>query len=513
MKTNILTGGLMMMLAVSCNSFLDVVPDNRTLLDSPDAVKEILVSAYPQAHYYHICEVMSDNAQEGKVSSTHSRATLNKQMYYWDDGTETTQDNPVYVWTNYYEAIAAANMALEAIEEAGDTDEYSTAKGEALVCRAFNHFILVNLFAEHYDPNKAENMLGIPYNTKPETQAIVYYTRDNLKRVYELIEEDLTKGLPLLKDETYEVPKYHFTKAAAYAFAARFYQYKGDWDKVIEYTSNVLGANPQKKLRDLRHIKNRSDKDAYQQDYFYGEHASTLLMVSAISWWARDNYSTSLRFGMTRDIYTDLYYNKNICGTSGSSATFYVTSTYTPSDAAQMRKFKELFKYNSVGSTTGKGYAVGCLLSTEEALLNRAEAYIMKHEFDLALEDINLLLSERIWVNKNDVDADFTAYRVDLAKVKAFYDNNDKYLDLAPFYASEIDEDQMSLLKCVVDWRRREFMQEGLRWFDIKRFHLPVVHEFKFTGDPAITLTGDDLRRAIQIPTEAQGFGVEPNPR
>lgn len=120
-----------MMLAVSCNSFLDVVPDNRTLLDSPDAVKEILVSAYPQAHYYHICEVMSDNAQERKVSSTHSRATLNKQMYYWDDGTETTQDNPVYVWTNYYEAIAAANMALEAIEEAGDTDEYSTAKGEA----------------------------------------------------------------------------------------------------------------------------------------------------------------------------------------------------------------------------------------------------------------------------------------------------------------------------------------------------------------------------------------------
>ncbi len=94
MKTNILTGGLMMMLAASCNSFLDVAPDNRTLLDSPDAVKEVLVSAYPQAHYYHICEVMSDNAQERKVSSTHSRATLNKQMYYWDDGTETTQDNP-----------------------------------------------------------------------------------------------------------------------------------------------------------------------------------------------------------------------------------------------------------------------------------------------------------------------------------------------------------------------------------------------------------------------------------
>ena len=81
MKTNILIGGLMMvLLAASCNSFLDVVPDNRTLFDCTDAVKEILVSAYPQAHYYHICEVMRDNAQERKVSSTHSRATIHKIM-------------------------------------------------------------------------------------------------------------------------------------------------------------------------------------------------------------------------------------------------------------------------------------------------------------------------------------------------------------------------------------------------------------------------------------------------
>ena len=62
MKTNILTGGVMMMWAVSFTSSLEVVTENRTLLDSPDAVKEILVSAYPQAHYSHICGVMRDNA-------------------------------------------------------------------------------------------------------------------------------------------------------------------------------------------------------------------------------------------------------------------------------------------------------------------------------------------------------------------------------------------------------------------------------------------------------------------
>ncbi|MFR7876864.1 MAG: RagB/SusD family nutrient uptake outer membrane protein [Butyricimonas paravirosa] len=70
------------------------------------------------------------------MSSTHSRATLNKQMYYWMTERKHHKIIP-YVWTNYYEAIAASNMALEAIEEAGDTDEYSTAKGEALVVGAF----------------------------------------------------------------------------------------------------------------------------------------------------------------------------------------------------------------------------------------------------------------------------------------------------------------------------------------------------------------------------------------
>lgn len=31
-------------LVTACNSFLDVVPDNRTELDSPEAIKELLVS-------------------------------------------------------------------------------------------------------------------------------------------------------------------------------------------------------------------------------------------------------------------------------------------------------------------------------------------------------------------------------------------------------------------------------------------------------------------------------------
>ena len=206
--------------------------------------------------------------------------------------------------------------------------------------------------------------------------------------------------------------------------------------------------------------------------------------------------------------------DKNVTGSpvTGTYATFFVISTNS-AGCARMYKFDELFIRTTIGASTGVGYAVSTLLSSEEALLNRAEAYIMKNQFDLALEDINLYLGERVRVNNDDAHADFTPYKVDLAKIKAFYDGQEAYPDLQPFYSGTISEDQMSMLKCVVDWRRKEFMQEGLRWFDIKRFHLPVVHTFEVSGEPAITLTGDDLRRAIQIPSEAQAFGVEANPR
>lgn len=515
----IVLSGILALWFSSCNSFLDTTPDNRTELNSPDAIRELLVSAYPQAHYYHVCEVMSDNVAERNITGTHSRTTLNQQMYLWSDATGTGQDNPVYVWSNYYEAIAAANIALEAVEEDGDGKEYAPIKGEALVCRAFCHFILVNLFAEHYDPAKAEQMPGIPYCTKPEKEAIVYYTRDNLKKVYDLIEEDLQTGMSLLKDETYEVPKYHFTKAAAHAFAARFYQYKGEWDSVIVHSTLALGNNPKTKLRDLRNpdLANGQwgDKDAYASKYFKVTQPSPFLMISCKSWWARDAQSFSLRYGMSKaDHAQQLFFDRNVTGSpvTGTYATFFVVST-KDDDKARMYKFNELFIYNSVGSSSGTGYTVSSLLSAEEALLNRAEAYVMKNQFDLALEDINLYLGERVRVDLNNARADFTPYKVTMAKIKGFYDNKDSYPDLEPFYASTISSDQMSMLKCVVDWRRREFMQEGMRWFDIKRFHLPVVHTFKVSGDAPATLTGNDLRRAIQIPSEAQAFGVMANPR
>jgi hypothetical protein len=498
----------------ACDDYLDVVPDNRTVLDSPESVQELLVRAYPQAHYFHICEIMSDNAGERNTSSSHSREILNDEMYRWKEGFQagTTQDTPYYIWSQNYNSIAAANQALQSISEAANPEDYQAQKGEALLCRAFNHFLLVNIFAEHYNPETADQALGIPYNTEPENVAIKYYKRNTMAETYDLIEKDLKEGLPLIDDNVYNVPKYHFTKAAAYAFASRLYLYKGDWDKTIEYANLALGENIAAKILPLNTTGFSAAAAAdYRIQYRRVDQPNILLLTSAASWWARDHTSSSLRYGMISRHRSEVYTAANVAGTS---ATYYRAWYSSTTQAYYLYKYEEYFKYSYPGATTGVGYVMGAYLTIEDVLFNRAEAYVMKNQIDDALADMYLLLSKRV----NPTSTGGVVREVALADVKSYYDNKPAYPDLKPFYKSTIGDDQMSMLKYIVDWRRKEFFLEGLRWFDIKRFHLEVTHYFdvasaKDAKIEPIVLTENDLRRAVQIPNTAQGFGVEPNPR
>ena len=125
-----------------------------------------------------------------------------------------------------YKAIAAANHALEAIEKFeadGRADEVRNARGEALLCRAYAHFMLANLFCMPYNPATADTELGVPYATEPETTLNPLYHRGTLQETYDKIEADLLEGLDLLPASYAKAPAYHFTRKAAYVFASRFY--------------------------------------------------------------------------------------------------------------------------------------------------------------------------------------------------------------------------------------------------------------------------------------------------
>ena len=190
-------------LSSSCDDFLSEVPDNRTQLDTPEKISEILVNAYPESNYMEFAETMSDNVYDsGDLTKTTIK---NSQMYNWEMVDDTDRETPSAYWDACYTAIAHANQALEAIEKQDNDPKLNPQRGEALLARAYSHFMLVTFFSQRYNPATAKTDLGIPYILKPETQLIKKYTRNSVEEVFAYIKADIEKGLPLVTSN-YKLP-------------------------------------------------------------------------------------------------------------------------------------------------------------------------------------------------------------------------------------------------------------------------------------------------------------------
>jgi len=112
----------------------------------------------------------------------------------------------------------------------------------------------------------------------------------------------------LISDESYSVPKYHMTKAALHAFASRFYLYKGDWQKVVDYSTAALGANASSKLRDLSGKYATMGLNEQVTEYSLATEPANLILTSAVTSWF-NYYQATLRYTYNSDLKKKLYNN------------------------------------------------------------------------------------------------------------------------------------------------------------------------------------------------------------
>lgn len=270
---------------VSCGDFLDKNPDLRTTLDSEEKIANILVSAYVSGSgsYQIVAELSSDNVCDRGITKNYDQ--FYEDVYEWAENVTTGNDSPRNIWSANYGCIANANQALSAIEEMGGatTAALKASKGEALLCRAYSHFVLANLFCMPYNPATADNYLGIPYMDHAETDLNPRYDRGTLKEVYEMIGKDIEEGIPLIDDTSYAVPKYHFNYKAACCFASRYYLFIQDWDNAIKYATEALTSNPTSLLRDYDAIAAIPNGTSRHQAYVQSSSSANFLVQAATS--------------------------------------------------------------------------------------------------------------------------------------------------------------------------------------------------------------------------------------
>lgn len=516
----------------SCDDYLDKMPDNRTELDETSKIQDMLVSCYPTTHYAAIAEFESDNTDHMDVLGYTSYKKIQDEASEWKDITYEDDDSPFKLWNDCYHSIASANMVLEAIEKQGNPAELQAAKGEALVARAFNHFILVNIFSKAYSPKTSSTDLGIPYVTKVETTVAPHYERGTVADVYKHIEGDLLAGIPLLDEASYSVPAYHFTKKAAEALAARFYLFyvqddKSNYDKVIKYAQDVLTSNPLSMLREWKEIGSLSPNNSVRANAFVNaDRKSNLLLCSTNSLWVRyyGPYGIGYKY----------CHNTTIAATETNKATTlwgsysrlnYKIYQYTSMPKVIMDKFGEFFEITDAVNDVGVPHEMFPALTSDEVMLNMIEAYIMKKDYDKALTNFNIWMHNFTSYTKNvtmdDINRVYGEYQED--ELTGESTGMKYYTPTEPTPKKELHPDftvekgnQENFLQCLLHCRRIMTLHEGLRWFDIKRYGM-TIYRRTIDGSGDITVTDtmnvDDPRRAIQLPASVIKAGLEANPR
>jgi hypothetical protein len=136
------------------------------------------------------------------------------------------------------------------------------------------------------------------------------------------------------------------------------------------------------------------------------------------------------------------------------------------------------------------------LFTVEEVLFNRAEAYAYSNNLSAAIADLNTFASKRI----NNYSA--TTHNITEAKINSVFPAGNS---------------RDAVISAILYYRRAEFVHEGMRWFDILRYKLPVVHTTSPDASGNVNvlaeLSADDPRKVLQIPPSTELAGLPKNPR
>jgi hypothetical protein len=314
---------------------------------------------------------------------------------------------------------------------------------------------------------------------------------------------------------------------AAHAFAARFYLYTRNYDKVIEHANAVLGEGTAN-LSELLMRYDLFDNCTYGDDYanvWQSANLSNNIMLMA-------TYSTSsrraagYRYGQISTALQSTIYHL------GPNWRWYVIPCAYVSGMTFYRgnqdygfmsmKSGETFEYTDKVAGIGYAHVVRREFTCTELLLERVEAKLLKQNPDIdgAVDDLIAYDTSRWTFTEDDARTFFAGsaltyltrdalekYYKDTENHNCF-ENWDFTQNMSPDFV--VPANVTVYMNAVNDMRRYETNWEGLRFFDLKRWGIEYSH-FYGVDNIEYKLTWNDPRRAIEIPQEVMAAGLEPS--
>ncbi len=442
-------------LAFSACNYLDIEPVGQVIPHKTSEYRALMTEAYfrfPYTNSKTYTGMLSDEV--GKLNNDllfTDYATSLPYNYRWEYGRNLFE----LPYQMYYRAIFVADAiiadVLSADSDSSESNEQILAEAYAL--RAYAFFDLVNLYGAPYNPATAATDRTVPLSTHIDIEQ--KYKPSTVAAVYAQILADIESAATnmVVEKQTDNTLNYRFSKKALAAFKARVMLYMGNWQAAYDTAVSLFNAYPLVDLNGLSDTKKlpwkaTSDETIFALERPFSGGGGDLVAASALS------EKILALFGEGRD----------------NRRSYIIEATKTDP---------------MTGEKAPLGYYIVNRSISDRTSIRIAEMYLIAAEAGAHLDG---KLSEA----KNHL-LSLQAKRLKPAAMDA------QRAQVSGMTAKEF-------LSELADERARELIQEGHRWFDLRRTTRPAI-QHTFNGSN-YTLPAGDTRYTLPFPQSA----IDANP-
>lgn len=343
----------------ACDNYLDITPKGQVILEEVEEYN--LMFNDDNLHSFwndKLCYLTDERWPTADYLITGDEYPIEKANFLWDENYDRASFWELDAgYDKLYQRISRYNIIIKGVPDAeGDETRKKEVIAMAKILRAYNHFVLINVYAKHYQSSTASSDRGVllvkEFNME---QKLVQST---VQDAYDFILRDINEALNDLPD----VPEntFHPGKAFGYGFLAKVHLFMKNFPAALEAANTSLTYNDF--VFDMVAYYNTGGGevgyDMNEHNYFAGG------MSPFIPNWAMLSPTAVERYDVTSDVRISyLFYN-----------TWYGQPAY----------LNYAFKYNVAG------------MRVPEVLLIKAECMARAGEVDGAMAVLNDFRVDRI---------------------------------------------------------------------------------------------------------------------